>query len=69
MRQRIKRLVIEVLKYASLRLRDYRNSNYFDIKGFMKLCWEEKRKSGSGCWVRTSDQVINSHLLYRYDRL
>lgn len=22
-------------------------------------------KNGSGYWIRTSDQVINSHLLYR----
>ena len=22
-------------------------------------------KNGSGSWIRTSDQVVNSHLLYR----
>ena len=22
-------------------------------------------KTGSGSWIRTSDQVVNSHLLYR----
>ena len=25
----------------------------------------EDKKVGSGCWIRTSDQVVNSHLLYR----
>ena len=24
-----------------------------------------KPKNGSGSWIRTSDQVVNSHLLYR----
>ena len=23
------------------------------------------KKNGSGSWIRTSDQVVNSHLLYR----
>lgn len=25
----------------------------------------EPNKNGSGSWIRTSDQVVNSHLLYR----
>ena len=27
--------------------------------------WESEQKNGSGSWIRTSDQVVNSHLLYR----
>ncbi len=29
------------------------------------IALEVYSKSGSGYWIRTSDQVINSHLLYR----
>ena len=25
----------------------------------------EAKKNGSGAWIRTRDQVVNSHLLYR----
>ena len=26
----------------------------------------EDTKNGSGTWIRTKDQVVNSHLLYRW---
>ena len=26
---------------------------------------QKLHKTGSGSWIRTSDQVVNSHLLYR----
>lgn len=35
-------------------------SEWYLMKGF----W--RQKNGSGSWIRTSDQVVNSHLLYRW---
>ena len=31
----------------------------------MWVVWNQGKKNGSDSWIRTSDQVVNSHLLYR----
>ena len=36
-----------------------------DSRKMLKMRLKRVQKNGSGSWIRTSDQVVNSHLLYR----